>query len=348
MANSNIELRFDPIDFLVHARFVPSDIDAGDFKRRMRALAEKSAAVGAYRKKLEALPSQEIDRLVSEQRAHLAERAKQKAEEEEKKRPFNQPVADADFCHWAKMSYWTLDEFVALSLGKNPKIVNWPVLQSFERVSPFASKYASRREIVLRAETMGQLWQSTIPGVFLAWAERMHFQVPAELVETVKELGIQICDWKTAYDKQAAQLLSAQNELEEERSAHLATMDKHSKYLDDMGKRQNEIIQDCKTLSAAKDNLIEKLRARIDQSKMAPVQDAKSLGARERESLVKLVIGMAIGGYGYDPESRRNSSTSDIASDLHQSGISLDCDTIRKYLAEGKDLLPRDETERKD
>ncbi|HSM39909.1 MAG TPA: hypothetical protein VK862_04110 [Afifellaceae bacterium] len=101
MANTNIEFRFDPIDFLVHARFVSSEIDLRDFKRRMTALAEKSDAVKAYRKKLEALPSEEIDRLVSEQRIRLAKIAKQKAEEEERARPHNQPAADADFSHWA-------------------------------------------------------------------------------------------------------------------------------------------------------------------------------------------------------------------------------------------------------
>ena len=348
MANTNIEFRFDPIDFLVHARFVSSEIDLRDFKRRMTALAEKSDAVKAYRKELEALPSEEIDRLVSEQRVRLAKIAKQKAEEEERARPYNQPAADADFSHWTKMSYWTLDECVALSLGKNPKMVSWPVIQSFERVSPFASEYASRREIVLRAEKMGQLWQSTIPAVFLAWAERMRFPIPAELVETIKELGIQIRDWKTAHDEQKLLAESAQHKLEEELDAHIATMAKHSKYVDEMGKRQGQIIQDCKSLNAAKDELIEKLKARINQLETAPAQNVKQLGTRERESMVKLVIGMAIGGYAYDPNASRNSSTGEIASDLLQIGLSLDEDTIRKYLAEGRQLLPRDETERID
>jgi hypothetical protein len=348
MANTNFEFRFDPIDYLVHARFVPSDIDLRDFKRRMKALAEKSDAVKAYRKKLETLSSEEIDRLVSEQRIRIAKIARQKAQEEERARPYNQPAADADFSHWAKMSYWTLDECVALSLGKNPKMVTWPVVQSFERVSPFASKYASRREIVLRAEKMGQLWQSTIPAVFLAWAERMRFPIPAELVETIKELGIQIRDWKTAHDEQKVLADSAQEKLSEELDAHLTTITKHSKYVEEMGKRQSQIIQDCKTLNAAKEELVEKLKARINKLETAPAQDVKPLGTRERESLAKLVIGMAIGGYAYDPNASRNSSTGEIASDLLQIGLSLDEDTIRKYLAEGRELLPRDETERID
>jgi hypothetical protein len=195
----------DPIDFLVLSRFPLSRVIEGSIvDRRSRKTSRQSGRqleeATAYRRKLSALPPEKIEQLVADQRARMVEAARQKAEQEEQARPFNQPAADADFGHWAKMSYWTLDECVALSLGRNPKMVSWPAIQSLTRISPFASEYASRREIVTRAETMGQLWQSTIPSVFLAWAERMRFQVPVELVETVKGLGIQIRDWKTAHD----------------------------------------------------------------------------------------------------------------------------------------------------
>ncbi|WP_305989284.1 hypothetical protein [Roseibium sp. MMSF_3544] len=71
----------------------------------------------------------------------------------------------------------------------------------------------------------------------------------------------------------------------------------------------------------------------------------KHLATRERESLLKLVISMAIGGYGYDPKASRSSTAKDIASDLQQIGLSLDEDTVRKYLKEAKGLLPGDLTE---
>ena len=66
---------------------------------------------------------------------------------------------------------------------------------------------------------------------------------------------------------------------------------------------------------------------------------------RERNSLLKLIIGMAIKGYTYDPKAGRTGIVREIASDLEQLGISLDDDTIRKYLSEAKELLPPAETE---
>ena len=73
----------------------------------------------------------------------------------------------------------------------------------------------------------------------------------------------------------------------------------------------------------------------------SPGQD-KSLGARERESLLKLLIGMAIEQYGFDPIARRSSATANIASDLARHGVALDEDTVRKWLREAVDFLPRE------
>lgn len=90
----------------------------------------------------------------------------------------------------------------------------------------------------------------------------------------------------------------------------------------------------------------------VDQEEQTPVEatDRKpeagpSLSQRERTSLLKLVIGMAIRGYGFDPKSSRSGTAAEIAGDLHTSGLSLDADTVRKYLNEAKELLPGDITE---
>lgn len=69
------------------------------------------------------------------------------------------------------------------------------------------------------------------------------------------------------------------------------------------------------------------------------------IGARERDSLLKLIIGMAVGGYGYDPTASRSPIPAQIMSDLHKLALSLNDDTIRKYLKEAAELLPPPEAE---
>lgn len=66
----------------------------------------------------------------------------------------------------------------------------------------------------------------------------------------------------------------------------------------------------------------------------------KSLMTVERESLLRLVIGMAISGYKYDPKSSRNSATAEISADLEKLGVGLDQDTVKKWLKEAIVVLP--------
>ena len=66
----------------------------------------------------------------------------------------------------------------------------------------------------------------------------------------------------------------------------------------------------------------------------------KPLGTKERQSALKLIIGLAIGGYGYDPSERRSSKVSDINDDLARHGLSLDPDTVRKWLRQAAEVLP--------
>jgi hypothetical protein len=61
---------------------------------------------------------------------------------------------------------------------------------------------------------------------------------------------------------------------------------------------------------------------------------------KERTSLLKLVIGMAKGGYGYDPSAAKSEIPEQIVSDLAALGLAIDVGTVRKYLKEGRELLP--------
>ena len=54
---------------------------------------------------------------------------------------------------------------------------------------------------------------------------------------------------------------------------------------------------------------------------------------KEWNTLLKLVLGMAMRGYGYDPNAKRNSATREISDDIHYVlGTGLDPDTVKKWL----------------
>jgi hypothetical protein len=218
------------------------------------------------------------------------------ADRQEAARPFNQPHARADVSRWAKMAYWTPDEAVALSLGRDPKFANWEKLQQLVQSSRFAYRYAAQREIVMRAKDMGQLWGKTTPALFLAWAERTQFPMPDDLIDAVKAIGTPAVDWKTFFDQSQLKVEALSKRIEE----------------------------------------LECEKSRTETGR---------LGTRERESLLKLVIGMAVGKYDFHPVTGRRGIAKIIAHDLASAGLPMDEDTVRKYLAAGKELLPPGETE---
>ncbi|MBQ4853748.1 hypothetical protein IMW82_03515 [Rhodanobacter sp. B2A1Ga4] len=130
------------------------------------------------------------------------EAMKAKAVEEERSLFFNQPHAVADLSYWGKMALWTLEEAIALSLGKSPNVVNWSAVNgdgdSHIRVSlrdsPFRREYARRRQLTSRAAAAYELSDPIKPEAFLSWSLNTFDSVPAELIEQVRAMGKRIAD----------------------------------------------------------------------------------------------------------------------------------------------------------
>lgn len=309
------------IDFLVLRRFpsagfinMPTPLTGGR-ARPIPNAREMREAIDTYREELSALAPNELIARYSEEQAKAVEEARLKRERDEQALFFHQPWAKADFSHWSKAADWTLDEAIALSFGKAPEHVTWEKVTPLTVISPFAGQYARRRDLALRALRWKQLFDPVFPGIFLAWAKRIDIAVPPELEAAVAARGVQIADWRSLFEDQKKAYES-----------HREMYERH--------------VNDWKDAVRQRDEFIDELKTEIRQLQAAPSPE-KPLGTRERENLLRLVIGMAIGGYGHKPSDKRSSTASDVTSDLLEAGLSISDDTVRKYLQEGADLLPR-------
>jgi hypothetical protein len=285
------------------------------------------ADVEAYENELRELPQGEIAALYTAERNRESEQQRLKAEADERARHFHQPHANADYNHWSRAAHWSLDEAIALSFGKAPEHVRWENVKPLIHVSPFAFQYARRRDLALRAVQWEQLFDPVLPGIFLAWCKRTDNPFPAELETAVTARGVQVADWRTRHDEAVA---AAEKEGRE--------------WAEFVTKQQ----ADWSGIVKERDELIARLETRIGELEGQPSKPQegrfeKSLGTRERESLLKLVIGLAIGGYGYDPKAARSDKTAEIAGDLAEQGIALDEDTVRKWLRLAAKQLPKRE-----
>ncbi len=64
-----------------------------------------------------------------------------------------------------------------------------------------------------------------------------------------------------------------------------------------------------------------------------------NLHHKARSSMLKLIAGMAVRGYRYDPNLRQNAAIADIENDLRLLNIPLSDDTIRRWVIEACDLI---------
>lgn len=311
-----------------------------DFEEKREVAEEESKA---YRDELEQLSTAELKARIADARKCEEEMVAAAKKRMEAERFYNQPESAADFKYWAKLSYWSLEEIVALSLGRNPKRVNWQSIGRFYSDSEFVRQYDQHRTIVNRAKAMGQLWEQTIPSVAVAWARRMRLEIPDQLAAEIDALGIQVADWKSLFDQQQEAFPKLSASLAEEREKYLRAMKENSKFQEEYSAKANGTIAGYQTLVESLKAKNKELSEALDRLQKDEANSGKrEMGTRERESLLKLVIGMAMGGYGFNPTMARNSATADIETDLTTRGIPLDADTIRKYLNEAKALLPGD------
>lgn len=333
--------KFDPIDFLLSRKFPSARLqwhDGGMFS--VPPLSEGKAAVEEYRGYLQGLSEERIAALVAEERAKQIEENRLQQELEEKRRFFSELSATANFERWSRASYWTIDEAVALALGKEPTVVDLKRIKAVGRESAFARRYMDFHDLALRAVWAGQLWDRSLPTIFLAWARRMQLPVVPELTTAVEALGLQIADWKSLHDD----LKKLHDDLKERHDALTV------RYGDFITKSEEEFIKlhdTNKEFRRLNDREIAQLKESLAsvQSRSGAISDEpeeKALRTRERESLLRLIVGMAIGGYGYDPTAARSTVTGEIASDLEKAGVPLDPDTVRKWLKEAASLLPRE------
>jgi hypothetical protein len=121
------------------------------------------------------------------------------------------PDVDADLSHWSKMPYWSLEESVALLLGKDPEIVNWDIVQ-YHLEWPFATdlslNYEKLRDLVFRAFEKQEIEEKNPPSIFIHWADSRDIEVPKELRKLVED----VTEIKSKMDTETENLLKAKDD----------------------------------------------------------------------------------------------------------------------------------------
>jgi polyhydroxyalkanoate synthesis regulator phasin len=202
------------------------------------------------------------------------------------------------------------------------------------------------REVAQRAVHWKQLHDPSYPGSFIIWAKRMQFPVPTELEEKAVAYGQYIGDWNTLYDDLKLKYDQLVNERAATSAQTVTTLndlrEKWTKQYRELSEASSANLAEATAGLAERNAKIEALMDELGklQQQLAAVPAGRPLGQREADSLRTLIIGMATGGYGYDPTAIRSDAVKDIVDDILKLGLNLSDDTVRKHLKQSAELLP--------
>jgi hypothetical protein len=190
-ARHNLEEEVDDLENLT-SKGIAFDDAIAQTLTRWEITDQDRAQVGeglakAYQlvRELRASNKAEVERRYLEHCRAAAANAHRRAVERDEAEFFSLPTAVADFSRWNRKKHWHLEEAVALSLGKNPKIVNLETLTQLRRqMSPFVSKFWARMEALQHAISAGHILMPLARGAFIDWAVNEGFLLPPELNAT--------------------------------------------------------------------------------------------------------------------------------------------------------------------
>jgi len=229
--------------------------------------------------------------------------------ERREKETFHGADKIADFDYWAKSPYWTADQAAALSFGKNPRHISHFEVEKAAPNLPFRERYLLLFDRISRAQVPPQLAKLILPRDYVTWAKHNDIDLPKALEEAVERHGL-------ALDSSYEEYLLAENErLKEENATLWAQVEKNE---------------------------------RADSGSRAPTlaPTSQSGSTKDRNILLKMIIGMAVKKYNYQKESTRQAATQNIADTLAEVGVPVNVDTVRAKLRDAAELLPPDRSER--
>lgn len=300
----------------LHTQYGSSSILAVPFHRLVAHGIERETYADAQ-KTISSLPDYQLQELVQEARKGEEQR-KREAEQrriEDTEMTWPQSTARVEF--WRAAAYWSDSEAVALSFGRDPTMMTETSVSQLW-VSPVLKRaYVERSELVARAVESGKLAKKAEPPVFVAWFRAVGIPFSEEVANAIEDRGAKAPDWKAMYETAAARAAATEVDLAQ-------ALEKIGVIQQELDRATTELV-DLRSATAA-----DTASGQSDESTSA---NQSSL-TRQRNTALKIVIGIAVAKYGHQPRAMRWKTSGAIRSDLEKIGISVSDDSIRRILAE--------------
>jgi len=214
----------------------------------------------------------------------------------------------ADFIAWRR-PFWTVHESTSLLLGKDPDLIDPEALKADEERSVFAWFYAYLRTLIGRAQNAKEIPNPIRPRILLEWADANNIRYPEDLGEVAADSSSETEDYRWLYNSTLEQNDILKEEIKSLRS--------------DLGrlKRQQEVLPSTET------------------------QPRKSDWTRERNTLLTMILAMAVKRFGYRPGKPYQTAPRSIEDATAEVGCAVTAQTILVKLREAEKLVHEREPE---
>lgn len=210
-----------------------------------------------------------------------------------------------DYEHWSRLAFWTLEETISLCCDIEPGFTEEKLNIDFIKLD----------RLIRRAAETGVFAVPVKPAEFTLWVTANRIAFPADLQRHVLTRSDSWVDWKAEARRYKETAEQAVEGFEHYRASARAA--------------QSRVVY-----------LEEELHhLRRGEQKARYAESAPVISPKSFKSLLRLVGGMAVAIYNFDPTESRSDVVSQIQSDLDLKGINMDADTIRKWVREGAKLI---------
>lgn len=218
-----------------------------------------------YRSELLSYSEEKIEELYEPIRVQRIE--KQKSEiEAANDILFNAAHMKADYSFWNKADYWTVEEFIALSLGKNPNYMNKKYVESNKygggyikwgfMTMPSAMSYLERFNLLSRTIESNPENVSTVqielrrmkPQACIEWAESKGIELPQELKLPTSQSSMDLVNRVIEQNKKLLENTEKTLEIVKERNLQIKELqERNAKLLNQLSEKEDSRI--IKTLN---------------------------------------------------------------------------------------------------
>jgi hypothetical protein len=321
----------------MHERFGGYDAET-KLRGSMRHIPpEQAVEAESFRRMLQNQPEEAVRRMFRQRLSELAPEAAASVLDREASLFFNRPSALSVNQYWGRMPLWSISEAAALTLGRDPRVVNW---EAFEKESvsatPFANTLRNIEDLIERSVLAGHLDNPLEPSLYLSWCERMGLAPPTELIAEVEDLKGARIDWPAAYWRLMEVHQQTLDHNQNWAEAYAILKSEHEAAVGRLAETEALAMNAFEQLDAE----IAERSAEIASLKARLANAEKDLGPRERESLLKAFLASTIYGLGFDPRATKSPIPGQIAAEAERLDIPVSDATVLKWLRAAVELLP--------